>query len=86
MPGTTPAPTNGAGDITIAGTVTAGAEPTCMLLTSDKIEYLLLLKTNQTVAAGQAISVTGHVVHGMMSHCMQGTPFQVTKIGPAGTH
>ncbi len=82
MPGTAAPSTDGVGDITIAGTVHAGAEPSCLLLTSDKVEYLLVVANTSGITAGSSVRVTGHIQHGVMSHCMQGLPFKVTSIQP----
>jgi len=68
------------GDVVLSGSVHAGAEPTCLLLDSDKIEYLLLMSGVTTMRAGQTVVVVGHPAHGIMTHCMQGMPFQVDKI------
>jgi hypothetical protein len=80
MPGTVPPSTDSNGDITIAGTVHVGAEPGCLLLTSDKIEYLLESDNLAGISDGRDVTVTGHIEHGVMSHCMQGMPFKVTKL------
>jgi hypothetical protein len=78
---TPPPATNGPpGDVVLSGAVHAGAEPVCMLLTSDKIEYLLITPQLSDLAAGDTVTVIGHVVHGIVTHCMQGLPFQVDKI------
>lgn len=68
------------GDVVLSGSVHLGAEPTCLLLDSDKIEYLLLMSGVSTMRAGQTVVVIGHPAHGIMTHCMQGMPFQVDKI------
>ncbi|WP_213003294.1 hypothetical protein [Winogradskya consettensis] len=68
-----------AGDITISGTIDAGVEPGCILL--DK--HLLIIKDDaqkSIATAGATVTVTGHTVKGMMTTCMQGTPFLVTSI------
>ncbi len=78
----TPPPASGApkGDVVLSGSVHAGAEPTCLLLDSDKIEYLLLTPDVTAMRAGQSVVVVGHPAQGIMTHCMQGMPFQVDKI------
>lgn len=78
---TTPPATNApTGDEVLSGAVRVGAEPTCMLLTAAKVDYLLLTPNVTDLAAGDTVTVIGHVVHGIATHCMQGLPFQVDKI------
>lgn len=78
----TPPPASGGpqGDVVLTGSVHAGAEPTCLLLTWDKIEYLLLTPQITDLRDGAQVTVVGHVEHGIMTHCQQGMPFQVDKI------
>jgi hypothetical protein len=78
---TPPPATNApAGDVVLTGAVHAGAEPSCLLLTFDKLEYLLVTPQATDLAAGDSVTVVGHVVPGIVTHCMQGMPFQVDKI------
>jgi hypothetical protein len=67
---------------TLTGTITAGVEPGCLLLDN----HLLIFKNPTLKAqakAGTKVTVTGKVQEGMMSTCMQGTPFEVTSLQPA---
>src|SRR5215211_3763910 len=66
----------GAGDITLSGPVEAGVEPGCLLLRANGRVYLLIGGDKNIVKAGSTVSVRGHVVQ-VMSHCMQGEPFEV---------
>jgi hypothetical protein len=77
------APTGSTGstgdDVTVTGTVTVGAEPSCLLVSYQKVEYLLLTD-NPAIVAGESVRATGHVVEGVRTHCQQGIPFQVTQV------
>ncbi len=66
-----PAPTS------LTGTVVQGAEPSCLILRTSRGDFELL--TGRQVSAGDRVVVTGHVAQ-VMSHCMQGTPFQVSTL------
>lgn len=66
-------------DVTITGTVTAGAEPSCLLVSAQKVEYLLLTN-NPAVVAGESVRATGHVARDIRTHCQQGIPFEVTQV------
>jgi hypothetical protein len=81
---TTPAPRPTAGgptggELTLTGQVEQGAEPGCLILRSGGRTYELMTGDRTVVRAGAQVVVTGHVVTGMMSHCMQGQLFQVTS-------
>ena len=69
--GSAPAPTS------LTGSVVRGAEPSCLILRTPRGDFELL--TDRRVSAGQRVAVTGHVAQ-VMSHCMQGTPFQVSTL------
>jgi hypothetical protein len=77
------APTGAGGstsdDMTVTGTVTAGAEPSCLLVSYQKVEYLLLTD-NPAIVAGESVRATGHVAQGIRTHCQQGIPFEVTQV------
>jgi hypothetical protein len=76
----TPAPSStgiGTAPTTITGTVVQGAEPSCLILRTTQGEFELL--TDRRVSAGAHVVATGRVTH-VMSHCMQGTPFQVSTL------
>ena len=64
---------------TIIGQVEAGVERGCLILRDTTGIYQLLGGDPTVVYAGANVSLTGHVVTGVMSYCMQGKPFQVTE-------
>ena len=66
-------------DQTITGQVEAGVERGCLILTDSTGTYQLLGGDPTIVYAGASVSLTGHVVTGVMSYCMQGKPFQITQ-------
>ncbi|AGL15043.1 hypothetical protein [Actinoplanes sp. N902-109] len=73
------APQPGASQTTISGTISAGVEPNCIVL--DK--YLLILRDaeQKSIArAGATVTVVGTPQPGMMTTCMQGTPFIVASV------
>ena len=85
-----PTPTKGgptaAGTQTISGTVSAGVESGCVLLTSPSGSHLLIFQDpslKAKAATGAKVVVTGKADPGMMTTCQQGTPFVVTGIRPA---
>jgi hypothetical protein len=69
---------------TVTGTVTAGVEPGCLMLTGAKGPYLLIVTGDmtKTVKVGTTVSVTGRPEPGLITTCQQGTPFVVTKVNP----
>ncbi|NJC71679.1 hypothetical protein HC031_18415 [Planosporangium thailandense] len=78
VPPPTGGPSTVAGEITLQGQVDTGAEPSCLMLRSGGHLYHLLNGDTAVVKAGNNVVVQGHVVKGVMSHCMQGVPFMVT--------
>jgi hypothetical protein len=64
---------------TISGQVEAGVERGCLVLRDSTGTYQLLGGDPTIVYAGASVSLTGHVVTGVMSYCMQGKPFQITQ-------
>ena len=66
-------------DQTVVGQVEPGVEPGCLILRDTTGTYELLGGDPTIVYAGSNVSLTGHVVTGVMSHCMQGKPFQITQ-------
>jgi hypothetical protein len=64
---------------TITGQVEAGAEHGCLILRDTTGTYQLLGGDPTIVYAGADVSLTGHVVTGVMTYCMQGKPFQITQ-------
>jgi hypothetical protein len=79
LPPSKPAPS---GDQTLTGQVEAGVERGCLILNDATGVYQLLGGDPTVVYAGAQVSVTGHVVTGVMSYCMQGRPFQITEAHP----
>jgi hypothetical protein len=71
------------GTMSISGTIFQGAEPTCKLISVQKVIYLLLAGDSVQITIGDEATVTGHVEHGIMTHCQQGIPFAVTTIHQA---
>lgn len=80
-----PPPSGGAshgsasGELTLTGPIEAGAEPSCLIMRSNGSTYQLIGGDKNIVKAGSTVTVTGHVVTGVMSYCMQGKIFQVTQ-------
>ncbi len=75
-----------AGAQTVSGTVTAGVEPDCLLLTGDGAAHLLIFDDpalRPAAAVGAKLTVTGRAAPDMMSTCQQGTPFIVTSVRPS---
>jgi hypothetical protein len=66
------------GTQTLVGTVTEGAEPTCLILQTGQGQFELL-SPKPVPHEGDKIKVVGHVVKAM-SHCMQGQPFLVEQL------
>jgi hypothetical protein len=77
LPGPTKPPPSG--EQTLTGQVEAGVERGCLILHDSTGLYQLLGGDPTVVYAGATVSVTGHVVTGVMSYCMQGRPFQITE-------
>lgn len=73
-------PTPGvSGALTLTGTIYAGAEPSCLLLTQGSATYLLSATDAMKLRVGQRVVVSGNISpKGLMTHCMQGIPFKVT--------
>jgi len=65
--------------MTLTGTVSPGVEAGCLLLDN----YLLLGGPRDVIRPGARVTVTGRVRPGMMTICMQGTPFVVDSAEPA---
>lgn len=72
-------PTTSLPEQTITGQVEAGVERGCLILRDSTGLYQLLGGDPTVVYAGADVSLTGHVVTGVMSYCMQGKPFQITR-------
>ena len=69
------------GTTTLSGTVTAGVEPNCLVLTGAGGPHLLIVTKDMagTVKVGATVTVTGRAAPGMITTCQQGTPFVVTS-------
>ncbi len=70
---------------TITGTVTAGVEPNCVLLSGGGTDYLLIFEDpalRDQVKTGEQATVVGRAEKGQMTTCQQGTPFIVTSVRP----
>jgi hypothetical protein len=68
---------------TVTGTVSAGVEANCLLLTSGGTSHLLIFKDpalRANAPVGKTVTVTGRSEPSMVSTCMQGTPFIVTSV------
>lgn len=64
---------------TLRGTVSAGVEAGCLLLSTGTEQYLLLGADPAIAVAGAVVEVTGKADPGAMTICQQGTPFTVTR-------
>jgi hypothetical protein len=76
---TSPSPSGEA----ISGTVTAGVEPNCLLLTGDGKPHLLVFADPAMKAkakVGAVVTVVGTAKPAQMTTCQQGTPFLVTSL------
>jgi hypothetical protein len=78
LPEVTDPPILRQGPVTLTGIVHQGAEPGCWILQST-YGQLELLNADPRPKDGQTLQVSGHLVN-VMSHCMQGRPFQVDKL------
>jgi hypothetical protein len=70
---------------TITGTVAAGVEPNCVLLSGGGTDYLLIFDDpalRDQVKPGEQATVVGRAEKGQMTTCQQGTPFIVTSVRP----
>jgi hypothetical protein len=77
QPGGTPEPAGA--DMTLNGQIETGAEAHCLILRSNGGTYQLMGGDANIVKAGNNVVVTGHLVKGVMSYCMQGKPFEITQ-------
>jgi len=72
-----------AGGQTITGTVTAGVEPNCLLLTDSAGSHLLIFDDpamRADAAVGSKVKIVGKAQPNMMSTCQQGVPFIVVSV------
>jgi hypothetical protein len=68
---------------TITGTVTAGVEPNCLVLTAGDTSYQLVFDDpamRSDAPVGKKVSLVGRAEPSMMSTCQQGVPFIVTSV------
>jgi hypothetical protein len=66
---------------TLRGTVAPGVEANCMLLHADDGQgYLLIGGDRKLITEGARVEVTGQVMTGLATTCMQGTPFTVSTV------
>jgi hypothetical protein len=66
-------------ELTLNGQIETGVEASCLILRSNGATYELMGGDKNVVKAGNNVVVTGHLVTGIMSHCMQGKPFEITQ-------
>ncbi|MET0422961.1 MAG: hypothetical protein ABW046_03750 [Actinoplanes sp.] len=74
------------GAATITGTVSAGVEPSCLLLQDAKGSHLLIFDDaamRAEAAVGTKVTLVGRSDPSMMSTCQQGVPFIVTAVRPS---
>ena len=64
---------------TLQGTVTTGVEPSCLILKASNGTFELLGGDKTVLRANAKVIVQGYRPKGLMSHCMQGTIFQVVS-------
>ncbi|MET9227587.1 hypothetical protein [Lentzea sp. NPDC003310] len=67
------------GTTVVRGTISAGVESGCLLLSNETAQYLLLGADPAIAVAGAVVEVTGRPDPGAMTTCQQGTPFHVAK-------
>jgi hypothetical protein len=78
-PSATPTPTGA--PIVVTGTVTAGVEEGCLVLTDGGTTYLLLGEDDQLVP-GAEVTVEGTLADDVVTICQEGTPLQVQSVRP----
>ena len=66
-------------ELTLSGTVIAGVEKGCLVLTTDGQAYVLLGEVAGVLPGSQVI-VRGHEATDLETTCQQGPPFQVTAV------
>ena len=65
---------------TVTGVSERGAEPSCLVLRDATGVYDLQGPVAARLRPERKVSLRGHVVRGVASHCMDGTPFAVTAV------
>ena len=76
-------PPAASGSETLSGTVTAGVEPHCLLLTGNGPAHLLLFEDpslRSKAQIGASITVVGTAAPTQLTTCQQGIPFIVTSV------
>jgi hypothetical protein len=73
-----PSPTGSEKLMTLTGEVGEGVEAGCTILTSGDRVYELQGSGVRSLSG--TVTVTGHVLHNVMSICQQGTPFRVVEV------
>jgi hypothetical protein len=63
----------------LTGQVERGVEPGCLILRDSGQTYELTGGDPAIVKPGARVRITGHVMDNVMSHCMQGKPFEVVE-------
>ncbi|WP_158853419.1 copper chaperone PCu(A)C [Saccharothrix deserti] len=72
--------------LTLSGRVQAGVEPGCLVLSTDRGQFLLLGADPEVVRAGAEVVVEGVARPDQMTTCQQGTPFTVLEARPVPTN
>ncbi|WP_447002527.1 copper chaperone PCu(A)C [Saccharothrix isguenensis] len=70
-------------EVTLSGTVQVGVESGCLVLATDRGQYVLLGADPQVVRAGAEVVVEGVPQPDQATTCQQGTPFTVRDARPA---
>lgn len=66
-------------ELTLTGTVNAGVEKGCLVLTSGGMAYVLIGELTG-VLPGSDVTVRGHEATNVRTTCQEGPPFQVTAV------
>ncbi|MFD1147002.1 copper chaperone PCu(A)C [Saccharothrix hoggarensis] len=72
-------------EVTLRGRVEEGVEPGCLVLATDRGQFLLLGGDPEVVRPGADVVVEGVARPGEATTCQQGTPFAVREAEPAPT-
>lgn len=69
--------------MTLTGRIVEGVESGCKLLSSGRVNYLLLPSgdvSDADIPVGAQVTVRGRPQPDVMTTCQQGTPFTVTEV------
>jgi hypothetical protein len=77
-PGPTGIPIGTGKPVTVDGTIEAGVEPGCRVLTAGSTRYLVLGADDAPM--GVPVRVEGVLQPGVLSTCQQGTPLRATSV------